>query len=375
MTTEDRARAVAEFGFTPRQSRFLVLVMRHAGICLLRQYSTFAGIVHGQKTRAFFRKLVSRGYASGYACRHNRGRIYHVHHFGLYRAIDEPNSAYRRPVTAARVAERLMVLDSVLANPGLNWLATAAEKVAHFTQTPCSVPVEKLPRLTAHAGPADADTAFPDKLPIGIGGDGRAAFLYLGLPSVRDDFRSFLRRHAALFQTLPSWTLRLVFPRAIAHAYAGFQTVIHDELESPLHAHTVEELKWYFEQLRTTPNPRFRPSDERFVRAADAFERPRFYPLYRRWLKEGDGALEEVSSMLIGDALAAGVGRVECLVLPYCYDHLSPLVNRVGLTASGVEKGPRSATRGGNTLPHRLGPSSLHRGRRDQCVSSRFGGC
>ena len=53
-------RAVAEFGFTQRQARFLELVMRHAGVCLLRQYSTFAGIVHGQKTRAFFAKLVSR---------------------------------------------------------------------------------------------------------------------------------------------------------------------------------------------------------------------------------------------------------------------------------------------------------------------------
>jgi hypothetical protein len=82
MTAEDRANAVAEFGFTPRQARFLALVMRHAGVCLLRQYSTFAGIVHGQKTRAFFHKLVSRRYASADACRHNRGRLYHVHQFG-----------------------------------------------------------------------------------------------------------------------------------------------------------------------------------------------------------------------------------------------------------------------------------------------------
>jgi len=49
-------------------------------VCLLRQYSAFAGIVHGQKTRKFFAKLVSRRFATAYACRHNRGRIYHVHH-------------------------------------------------------------------------------------------------------------------------------------------------------------------------------------------------------------------------------------------------------------------------------------------------------
>ena len=329
MTAEDRMSAVAAFGFRPRQARFLVLVMRHAGVCLLRQYSVFAGIVHGQKTRAFFHKLVSRRYASAYACRHNRGRLYHVHHFGLYRAIDEPNSAYRRPVPAGRVAERLMVLDTVLANPELDWFATAAEKVAYFTHAPCSVPVAKLPRLTGSAGPAQADNAFPDRRPIGIGAaDGRAVFVYLVLPTARDDFRAFLRRHAALFQALPSWTLRLVFPRAIAHTYAGLQAVVHDELETPLHPHTVEELKWYFEQLRALPNPSLRPIDERFMRAADAFERPRFYALYRRWLKEGDHALESVSSRVISDALAAGAGRVESLVLPHRYDHLSPLATR-----------------------------------------------
>jgi hypothetical protein len=60
-----------------------------------------------------------------------------VHHFPLYRAIDEPNRAHRRPVPAGRVAERLMVLDTVLSNPELDWLATAAEKVAYFTHPPC----------------------------------------------------------------------------------------------------------------------------------------------------------------------------------------------------------------------------------------------
>ena len=309
MTAEDRANAVAEFGFTARQARFLALVMRHAGVCLLRQYSTFAGIVHGQKTRAFFHKLVSRRYASSYACRHNRGRLYHVHHFALYRAIDEPNSAYRRPVTAARVAERLMVLDSMLADPQLDWLATATEKVAYFTQAPCSVPTDKLPRLTARTEVAETASAFPDRLPIGVGADGRSVFLHLTLPTARDDFRAFLRRHAPLLERLPSWTLRLVFPRAIAHAYAGFQTVMHDECESPLHPRTLEELKWYFGQVRAMPNPDVRPSGERFLRAAEAFERPRFYPVYRRWLKEGDNALDGLSSTLISDALAAGTRR------------------------------------------------------------------
>ena len=80
MESQDRIAAIVRLGFTERQARFLVFVMQYSGVCLLRQYSAFAGIVHGQKTRKFFAKLVRRRFATAYACRHNRGRIYHVHH-------------------------------------------------------------------------------------------------------------------------------------------------------------------------------------------------------------------------------------------------------------------------------------------------------
>jgi hypothetical protein len=179
----------------------------------------------------------------------------------------------------------------------------------------------------------------------------RSRFLYLVLPSARDDFRAFLGRHADLFRALPLWTLRLVFPRSIAHAYATLQTVVRDELESPLHTHTIEELKWYFGQLRATPNARIRPTDERFERAAEAFERPRFYRLFRPWLKDGEGVLESVSSTVLSDALAAGAGRVECLVLPHRYDHLSPLVDILGSRTQGAEEGAEKPEQRGEQTP------------------------
>jgi hypothetical protein len=355
MTVEERVSAVAEFGFTQRQARFLAMAMRHGGVCLLRQYSAFAGIVHGQKTRVLFHKLVSRRYASAYACRHNRARLYHVHHYPLFRAIGEPNSPYRRPVPAGRIVERLMLLDAVLADPQLNWLVTEGEKVAYFTTSPCHVPVEKLPRATLRVGSPLVGDPFPDKLPIGIDSSGRGIFLYLLLPSGRDDFRAFLGRHADLFRTLPSWTLRLVFPLPMAHAYAGLQAVVRDELESPLHPKTVEELKWYFRQLRATPNARVRPTDERLDRASEAFERPRFYRLYRRWVKDGDSTLDSVSSTLINDALASGAGRVECLVLPHRYAHLSPLVDILGASSPGAE----SVEKRGERTPAPSRPASV----------------
>jgi hypothetical protein len=330
MIANERVKAVVEFGFTERQARFLVLVMRHAGLCLLRQYSAFAGIVHGEKTRAFFQKLVSRGFASAYPCRHNRGLLYHVHHFGLYQAIDEPNNPHRRPVPAGRIRERLIALDAVLADAALPWFVSAAEKAAHFTSLATPVAVENLPRRTTIAGLSAAACAFPDKHPIGIDPTSRAVFLYLVVPSLRDDFGGFLDRHRELLACLPSWTLRLVFLRQFAHVYEAYQAVVREEWESPLHPRSVEELMWYFERRREMNGRIRRGSDERLDRAAQAFERPRFYRLYGRWLRGGDQTLADLTSTAISDALAAGRGRVESLILPHRYDHLSPLVDVVG---------------------------------------------
>ena len=37
MTAQERLQAIVEYGFTDREARFLVLVMRHAGVCVPRQ--------------------------------------------------------------------------------------------------------------------------------------------------------------------------------------------------------------------------------------------------------------------------------------------------------------------------------------------------
>ena len=65
--------------------------------------------------------------------------------------------------------------------------------------------------------------------------------------------------------------------------------------------------------------------------------------LYRRWLKHGDAVFEALSSPVITEALNAAMGRVECVVLPHTYRHLSPLVSDVRRAPQRVEKG---ATRG-----------------------------
>jgi hypothetical protein len=81
LTAAERVQVVVDYGFIERQARFLVLVMRHAGLCVKRQYAAFAGIANGgEKCNAFFEKLARRGIVVATPCVHNRAQLYHVHH-------------------------------------------------------------------------------------------------------------------------------------------------------------------------------------------------------------------------------------------------------------------------------------------------------
>ena len=339
MTAEDRIKAIEEFGFTSRQARFLVTVLLHAGVCVPRQYATLAGTAYGHNVTTFFDRLVQRGYATASHCLHNRAALYHIQHQALYRAIGQPHSRYRRPVSARQAIDRVMLLDAIISSPELVWLATEDEKVAFFSLMAPSIQPERLPHLTIGKPPSARLRLFPDGLPIGVESNGRAVFLYLARTSFDGDLRAFVQRHGDLFRALPGWTLRLLVLRRTAGGMGSLEAAVRDELAawSP---RTVEELRWYCEQRRTTSDPRARcQSDERFRRAHRAFSTPRGQRLYHRWLTDGDAVFERLSSTAIVEALTRGTARVEAQVLLPSYRHLSPLANLVRSSTPGVEKG------------------------------------
>jgi hypothetical protein len=68
------------------------------------------------------------------------------------------------------------------------------------------------------------------------------------------------------------------------------------------------------------------------------FPAARFRVLYRRWLTDGDAALEVASSHRIVEGLGK-TGQVNCIPLPVSYRHLSPLVSPDRAASRGVEKG------------------------------------
>jgi hypothetical protein len=326
MTFDQRVQAVAKKGFTDRQARFLTTVMLHTGVCVPRQYARFCGIVYGAKTRKFFAKLVRLQYASMYDCRHNRARIYHVHQRALYAAIGEADSRLRKPVTLNHAIQRLMVLDAIVEDPDLVWLGTADEKALHLLAL-TRIEQADLPHVSVGEGEARTVRYFPDRLPIGIHLAGRGVVVYVVTDPWLDEFRVFLERHAALLRTLPAWTLRIVVPPQFPDIAQRSKQVVWNQLLTPLRTKTLDELRRYFEQVRSHPTPSHSNDlDERFYQAREAFAAPRFKALYRAWKQDGEPAIAGAGSRVISDAVEAGAGRVEALEHGHRYGHLSPLV-------------------------------------------------
>jgi hypothetical protein len=221
--------------------------------------------------------------------------VFHLHSKALYRAIGVIDSRHRRPLSAARVVRGLMMLDAVVANPELVWLATADEKRAHVTaMTP--IPVDRLPHVSPAVGRSGEVCMFPDKVPIGIDLTGRWVIVYLADDAELNPCRAFLQRHADLLAVLPAWTLRFVAPPELETLAARCANLVKEDLASPVRREVIDRLKWYFDQRRAHEIDGARIDDEEMYYLSRAgFRAPRYHVLYKRWLREGDAALDYAS--------------------------------------------------------------------------------
>ena len=195
-------------------------------------------------------------------------------------------------MTLARAVERLMVLDAVLADRHLD-LARAPSGRRSPSSPARRIARHYLPSLTFRSADEETVRYFPDKLPIGVGRDGRThVFLYLVTRRTPMDFRLFLERHAELLRSLPAWTIRLLVPRHVTDAAGLHREAFVEQLTRPLPADVVDEMRWYFRACRDGGVD----LDERYYRAQTAFAGPRFRALYRRWLMDGERVLDAVMS-------------------------------------------------------------------------------
>lgn len=344
MTIEEQRQGLVDLGFTERQAGFLVQVLRHAGVCVPRQYCVCGGIARGRRAHEFFERLVQHRDATAHVGRDGRSRVYHLTNKRLYRAIGTPDSRLRRAHGLDRTVERLALLDHLLVHPSLLWLATEREKVDHIQQT-TPLRLAELPHVTSTGTPGSITRYFPDRLPIGVSPDGRRLVLvYVAWQSVPVDFRGFLFRHAEVLRALPEWDVEVVALTtgdAVRHAY---EDAFRDEVAEPLSLSTIDELAWYFDQLRRTP-PRDRA---RWREARRRFGSARFRVLYRAWQTGGDPVLHATSSRVLSEAVSRGRGRFRYFETGHRYRHLTPLLDRT--------RAPDGGYRGGTPTEARCSP-------------------
>lgn len=335
MTVEMQRTAVAALGFTPRQAGFLVHVLRHSGVCLPRQYCAFANIARGQKTHDFFSRLVARRFATPYVAVNGRTRVYHLQNKRLYRTIGDAETRLRRRQSLDRATERLMLLDHVLGEPAVHWMSGEREKVEYFTSTTSLRPGE-LPSLTFGQAHATTVRYFPDRLPIGVSTDLiRHVFLFVVTQDVPLDFRTFLHRHGEVLRALREWEIRLIAAAPLAAWGRAYEEAFLDEATRPLAPRLVDELAWYFSQLRAQA-----PSDAgRFRAARRQFGAPRFRGLYRSWRVSGDAVVHAAASRALADAVARGSGRLVCAEPAHRYERLSPLGGPAAAATGGTKGG------------------------------------
>lgn len=330
-TNEERLHAIAAFGFTDRQSRFLLEVLLHSGVFLPRQYCQFAGIVHGQKSADFIKRLVDRQFATPIAPgKLHRGRMFHLHYKPLWTAIREPDSRFRKRAAPGRMIERVMLLDAVLDDRSLTWYGPATDKRRHFMdRLGDRLTSDDMPQLRFGEGPAAKLRFFPDKLPVGDDPErnDHHVFVYLVTTPVPWDFRLFVLRHVPLLRQLGRWTIRLLFPKPLAKARHVYLHAAREHLMGTMRGRTVSTIEQMFrEKLRLT-QPDAGPSYARYQSDLRVFSGPPFRALYNQWLVDPERTLWMADSHALADAIERGTGRVECVDLTRQYLHLSPLID------------------------------------------------
>jgi hypothetical protein len=325
-----RMEAIAAFGFSDRQARFLLNVLLHSGVFVERQYCSFAGIVHGQKSTDFLKTLVERRFATPISTgKLHRGRMFHVHYKPLWAALGEPDNRFRKPTAQGRMIERVMLLDAVLDDGEFTWLGPSMDKLRHFIRhLGDRLELRDYPHLLFGDGPEKTVRYFPDKLPIGMQPHADThVFVYLVTRPSPMDFRLFLLRHVPLLRVLFRWTVRLLLPRKLAKARLAYLHAAREQLATPLHPSVVETLEWLFPERKRLAEPGAAPADARYLNTSSAFRTSRYRALYQQWLDDPRNTLWMAGSPIVADAIDRELGRVECVELSRQYLHLSPLVD------------------------------------------------
>ena len=202
----DRAKALAEHGWTGDDAEWLTLVCLHSGVFTRAQFCAHFDAPRSRASR-FLQRLVTTGVATERDIPGERrpgpGRppqYCHVHNRTLYRALNILHIKHRRVPADAVLFRRLLSLDYVLDHLALPWLPTEPEKVTAFRAL--GIAPRILPQRIYCGAVGKSRRYFALKLPIALDRH-RATFVYADPGRNTDtELCSWADAHAKLWTSL-----------------------------------------------------------------------------------------------------------------------------------------------------------------------------
>jgi hypothetical protein len=203
-------QALAAFGYTEDEARFLYLVATHSGYFVARQFLAFTGAHWGKRTTLFWMKLHTNEHARTERFPKS-GVVYHLFARRLYRQIGRENLRNRREHETQFIQRRIAILDYVLANDQRNYLETEPEKLSYFCGQR-KIASHLLPSKTYHGQRTSQPTVrcFVDKFPMFLDGPDSCSpvvtFSYVqGAEANLTEFVRHVEAYLPLFRELPEF--------------------------------------------------------------------------------------------------------------------------------------------------------------------------
>lgn len=212
MSLNERSTVFTSFGYSAKESRFLVDAALHAGYFLPRQYREN----RGKAVHDLCRKVRDKGHAT-VAEYGNQQKLYRLFAKELYCALGEEDNRNRREPESWRLLTKVMAFDYVLLHPDHRFLPTENEKLSYFLGDR-GVRLDALPRHVYVGKLKDATPRyFVDKHPIQIGPNPfDVAFVYVDAGCFADlGFAKWLIRLRPLIESLRSAEIVYAVPLTI----------------------------------------------------------------------------------------------------------------------------------------------------------------
>ncbi|MGA2877628.1 MAG: hypothetical protein ABSG13_01625 [Bryobacteraceae bacterium] len=301
---EEAISVFQRFGYDANEAGFLALAAIHSGYFVRRQFAEFLGQERGGNAQRFIEKLLQKRHAT-FTRYHLNKFVYHIRAKKIYNRLGQTDNRNRRDKAPLTLKRKLMCLDFVLAHRGKRFLETESEKVAYFASDR-EIPVSALPvrRYVSHNSSRVTDRYFVDKLPIFVDGDPTSpgappvvhfAYVDEGAETLQG-FGTFLKQYGSLFSALKTFEVVYVGATGIWFGKAAlmFAQIARDSIQIPFTPEELE-LRDYFEIRRKFEAKDFAGLDtDRIVRYRDEkrqYAEAAYEELFRRWLVEGDSAL------------------------------------------------------------------------------------